>query len=268
MTNDIGAIQQVESQVAESPAQVQTQEPVIENNTSKDATTVETEVQKKERMIPEHVMASIVSKQVQKAKEEAKNEALEEFSRRLSPKVEQQSVQEQPTYYTRDQLIQRDQHIEMQRNLNNAAEMFVSKIQNDLDSNPEIKTAMTTLGFNALLNNNDPEYGQRALLMASLNNIDNVSDVLLSLKDDISKQAALENVLIMSARRGIPAQGIEAVKKYAESVKRNKESLQKEKPQQPYQQLKPSSIGTKTGEMSISEARLQSRKDAYNKKFK
>jgi len=199
-----------------------------------------------EKMIPQSQVNKIAAREAKQAAEKARRELAAEYEQR---NVQQQvaetpvtpnmggMIQMTPEQFER-QLYAAAQKMSTQSVANKMAQDFESKINAEIESDPDFGDLYDSLNITA-----HPE------LVIWMNGMDNSAKVVKDLAQNPTKFA---NILML-AKSGMGQLAERELKKLSESIKTNMAAQSQSLAKPPLDQLSPSNIGADNGEMSVSD---------------
>jgi hypothetical protein len=236
--------------VAESsaPAQVQAPEHTETTTTAPEIKTQDAPV-KPEKLFTQDQF-NVASNDVKKRTEQKVEARLRaEFAEKLASLQQQsnssaamsQPVEASKQVYTEDQvwdvIQRRQQEAEQTAKVQYVASEFVNKVQsaNAMDKLEKLGISKVSID---------------SPIVSFLNSVDNIGDVLSDFNENPIKLANLDAIYRIN-----PELATQELQKLSQSIKRNKEALEKEKAPVPSDKLRPSSLGLGSGTTSISSIR-------------
>jgi hypothetical protein len=205
-----------------------------------------------EKMIPQSQVNKIAAREAREAEERTRQRMLAEFEQRQQ-QVSQQTSQAQPQAATSlggipqmtpeqiEQIIERKAYEMTQRNVaNKIAADFESKVKQAKLSDPEFADKYDALNIE-----------QHPRLILWMSSMDNMTDMIKDMADNPSKVANI----MMLANGGFPQLAQKELARLSDSIKKNQEAQQQPQANEPLRQIKPSTIGTDNGSMTVSDFR-------------
>ncbi len=233
--------------------QVTEEAPAIQNEVKTEA--VETPPPVQEKMIPSSQVSKIVAREARQAAEKARQQMRAEAEKQQLAKETMQS-QEQPATAAptmggmpqmspeqfQEQLMQAAHRMSAQMTAKQMAADFESKIQAEIQEDPDFGDLYDSLNIEAHPN-----------LVIWMNGMDNSAKVV---KDLAQNPAKFANILML-ANSGMGTLAKKELTKLSESIKTNMAAQAQPKVKEPLDQLSPTNIGVGNGEMSVSDFRKQ-----------
>jgi uncharacterized OsmC-like protein len=238
-------VQVTDVQAAPDNVAVDTPEVAVQNEVIQDAPA---EADKapvvQEKMIPQSQVNKIAAREAKQAAERTRHEMQAEYERqRVSQEVQQAPSQMggMPQFSPE----QMEQHImaaahrmSAKMTADKMAADFESKIKAEIESDPDFGDVYDSLNI-----------VQHPELVIWMNGMDNSAKVV---KDLANNPAKFANILML-AKNGMGTLAQRELTKLSDSIKVNQEAQAQPKVKEPLDQLSPSSIGTGSGEMSVSD---------------
>lgn len=238
-------VQVTDVQAAPEQVAVDTPEVAVQNEVTQ---TAPAEADKapvvQEKMIPQSQVNKIAAREAKQAAERTRNEMQADFERQRV----NQDVQTQPSQmggmpqFSPEQM---EQHImaaahrmSAKMTADKMAADFESKIKAEIESDPDFGDVYDSLNI-----------AQHPELVIWMNGMDNSAKVV---KDLANNPAKFANILML-AKNGLGTLAQKELGKLSDSIKVNQEAQAQPKVKEPLDQLSPSSIGTGSGEMSVSD---------------
>ena len=238
-------VQVTDVQAAPEQVAVDTPEVAVQNEVTQ---TAPAEADKapvvQEKMIPQSQVNKIAAREAKQAAERTRNEMQADFERQRV----NQDVQTQPSQmggmpqFSPEQM---EQHImaaahrmSAKMTADKMAADFESKIKAEIELDPDFGDVYDSLNI-----------AQHPELVIWMNGMDNSAKVV---KDLANNPAKFANILML-AKNGLGTLAQKELGKLSDSIKVNQEAQAQPKVKEPLDQLSPSSIGTGSGEMSVSD---------------
>lgn len=233
--------------VAVAPEQAVTAEPevAVQSETVQDAAPkTEQAPVVQEKMIPQSQVNKIAAREAKQAAERTRNEMQAEYERQRVA----QDVQNEPSQMGGIPQIspeQMEQHImaaahrmSVKMTADKMAADFEAKIKAEIELDPDFGDAYDSLNI-----------AQHPELVIWMNGMDNSGKVV---KDLVNNPAKFANILML-AKNGMGNLAQRELAKLSESIKVNQDAQAQPKVKEPLDQLSPSSIGTGSGDLSVSD---------------
>ena len=226
-------------QVVESSAPVTETAAPQQDVSNEPSVSVESTEQVKKAKVFNEIQMRTISNDVKRRTEER---IRAEYEAKYNPQTQQQQAPEQAQpVYNEEQLYNnfkmRQEREQQEANTQNTANEFLQKLQSSGRADKIESSGIGNLPVNHPL-------------VPMLNGLDNLSDII----DDFdANPVKVANLLAITHLN--PMNGFRELQNISNSIKRNKEALEREKAPAPLSQLKPSSYGLGGGPRTISDKR-------------